>query len=129
MDYAKSAWSQGEIPNLQPKETKFRCAEHQIEEKKILKLLLNINPNRSPGPDGIHPKALKETAAILVKPLTKIYNASLQSGIVPDLWKLGNIIAFFKKGDKSDPGNYRPVNLTSIVGKLMEKIVRKVIVI
>ena len=45
MDYAKSAWSQGEIPNLQPKETKFRCAEHQIEEKKILKLLLNINPN------------------------------------------------------------------------------------
>jgi hypothetical protein len=45
------------------------------------------------------------------------------------LWKLGNIIAFFKKGDKSDPGNYWPVNLTSIVGKLMEKIVRKVIVI
>lgn len=114
---------EGEIPNLQPKETKFRCAEHLIEE-----LLLDINPNKSPGPDGIHPKALKETAAILAKPLTKIYNASLQSGIVPDLWKLGNIIALFKKGDKSDPGNYRPVSLTSVVGKLMEKIVRKVIV-
>jgi hypothetical protein len=41
-------------------------------------------------------KVLKETAAILAKPLTKIYNASLQSGIVPDLWKLGNIIALFK---------------------------------
>jgi hypothetical protein len=53
--------------------------------------LLDINPNKSPGPDGIHPKALKETAAILAKPLTKIYNASLQSGIVPDLWKLGNV--------------------------------------
>ena len=52
----------------------------------------------------------------------------MQSGVVPDLWKLGNIIALFKKGDKSDPGNYRPVSLTSVVGKLMEEIVRKVIV-
>ena len=88
---------EGEIPNLQPKETKFRCAEHQIEEKEVLKFLLDINPNKSPGPDGIHPKALKETAAILAKPPTKICNASLQSGIVPDLWKLGNIIPLFKK--------------------------------
>jgi hypothetical protein len=96
---------EGEIPNLQPKETTFRGTEHQIEEKEVLKLLLDINPNKSPGPDGIHPKALKETAAILAKPLTKRYNASLQSGIVPDLWKLGNIIASFKKGDNSDPGN------------------------
>jgi hypothetical protein len=45
----------------------------------------------------MHQKALKETAAILAKPLTKKYNASLQSGIVPDLWKLGNIIALSQK--------------------------------
>jgi hypothetical protein len=60
----------------------------------------------------LHPKALKETAAILAKPLTKIYNASLQSGIVPDLWKLGNIIALFKKGDKS---NLNPESLHCLV--------------
>ena len=94
----------------------------------MLDLLLNVNPNKSPGPDGIHPKALKELAEILAKPLTIIFNTSIQTGIVPDLWKIGNIIALFKKGDKSDPGNYRPVSLTSVVGKLMEKIVRKVIV-
>ena len=73
-------------------------------------------------------KALKELAEILAKPLTIIFNTSIQTGIVPDLWKIGNIIALFKKGNKSDPGNYRPVSLTSVVGKLMEKIVRKVIV-
>ena len=65
---------------------------------------------------------------ILAKPLTIIFNTSIQSGIVPDLWEIGNIITLLKKGDKSDPGNYRPVRLTSVVGKLMEKIVRKVIV-
>ena len=54
---------EGEIHNLQPKETKFRCAERQIEEKEVLKLMLDINPNKSPGPGGIHPNALKETAA------------------------------------------------------------------
>jgi hypothetical protein len=53
-----------------PKETKYRCAEHQIEEKEVLKLLIDINPNKSPGSDGIHQKALKETAAILAKALT-----------------------------------------------------------
>ena len=62
-------------------------------------------------------KALKETAEILANPLSNIYNAFLQSGIVPDLWKLGNIIALFKKGDKSEPGNYGPVSLTSVLGK------------
>ena len=45
-----------------------------------------------------------------------------------DLRKIGNIIALLKKGDNPDPGNYKPVSLTSVVGKLMEKIVRKDIV-
>ena len=44
------------------------------------------------------------------------------------IWKLGNIVALFKKGAKTDPGNYRPVSLTSIICKLMEKLVRNQIV-
>ena len=55
-------------------------------------VLLNVNPNKSPGPDGIHTKALKELAEILANPLTIIFNTSIQTGIVPDLWKIGNII-------------------------------------
>jgi hypothetical protein len=47
---------------------------------------------------------------------------------VPDSWKEGNITALFKKGDKSNPGNYRPVSLTSVICKLMEKLVRVIIV-
>jgi hypothetical protein len=44
-------------------------------------------------------------------------------GLVPKLWKEGNITALFKKGDKTEPGNYRPVSLTSVICKTMEKLV------
>ena len=67
-------------------------------------------------------------AGIFANFLTIIFNTSIQTGIIPDLWKIGNIIALFKKEGKSDPRNYRPVSLTSVVRELMEKIVRKVIV-
>lgn len=100
----------------------------KIKEKEVLDLLLDVNPTKLPGPDRIHQKALKELAAILGKPLIIIFNTSIQTGKEPDLWKIGNIFVLFKKGDKSDTGNYRPVSLSSVVGKVMEKIVRKVIV-
>ena len=43
-------------------------------------------------------------------------------------WKLANVTTLFKKGDKSNPGNYRPISLTSVVCKLMESILRDKIV-
>ena len=86
------------IPILNHKDITFKYEDIKIKEKEVLDLLLNVNPNKSNGPDGIHPKALKEFAEGLAKPLTIIFNASIQTGIVPDFWKIGNIIALFKKG-------------------------------
>jgi len=47
---------------------------------------------------------------------------------VPDDWRKANVTSNFKKGKKEDPGNYRPVSLTSIPGKLMEQLILEVII-
>ncbi|XP_019632664.1 PREDICTED: uncharacterized protein LOC109476223 [Branchiostoma belcheri] len=53
---------------------------------------------------------------------------SLQEGNLPSDWKVGDITPIFKKGSKRLPGNYRPVSLTSVAGKIMEGMIRDDIV-
>ena len=57
-----------------------------------------------------------------------MFNLSLQSSKMPEEWKIGEISAIFKKGNRRSPMNYRPVSLTSIVCKLLESLVREEII-
>ncbi|GAB0203202.1 hypothetical protein GRJ2_002785800 [Grus japonensis] len=90
-------------------------------------LLLHLDASKSMGPDGIHPRVLGELADVIVRPLSIIFQRSWESGEVPVDWKLANVVPIFKKGKQEDPGNYRPVSLTSVPGKIMEKIMLGVI--
>ncbi|PKU27869.1 rna-directed dna polymerase from mobile element jockey-like [Limosa lapponica baueri] len=75
------------------------------------------------GPNGIHPRVLRELAEVLTEPLSIIYQQSWQTGEVPAEWRLANVMPIHKKGRKEDPGNYRPVSLTLVPGKVMEQII------
>ena len=55
--------------------------------------------------------------------LTLIFSASLKQGQTPDDWKEANVSRIFKKGDKSQPANYRPVSLISVCSKVLEHII------
>ena len=92
------------------------------------KKLKNLKTNKSPGPDGIHPRLLKELSDTLTMPLTLIFQASVNQKSIPEDWKLATISAIYKKGNKKKAGNYRPVSLTCICCKIIESIIRDQIV-
>ena len=89
----------------------------------VKKLLKTLNARSAAGPDGVHPRVLQECADLLSEPLAIIFDCCLQIGIVPADWKKGNITPVFKKGTKTDPLNYRPINLISVVCKVIEKLI------
>ena len=99
-----------------------------LTEEIIKNKLIKLNPNKSPGPDGWHPRVLKEVAEALTPPLLILLRKSLDEGSLPDDWKQGNTTAIHKKGTKANPCNYHPISLTSIICKLFEAIIRDAIV-
>ncbi|KAK4816305.1 hypothetical protein QYF61_014603 [Mycteria americana] len=94
-----------------------------IQGKMVSDLLHHLDTHKSVGPDEIHPRVLKELADVLTKPLSIIYQQSWLTGEVPGDWRLANVTPIYKKGRKEDPGNYRPVSLTSVLGKGMEQLI------
>ena len=107
-------------------------SQHSSDElfttEEIRKLLLSLNTTKSPGPYRVHPKLLFEFANIVDRPLRIIFNSSFLTGGVPDGWRIAIITVLFKKGDKKSASNYRPVSLTNILCKQMEKLIRNRIV-
>ncbi|PKU49487.1 rna-directed dna polymerase from mobile element jockey-like [Limosa lapponica baueri] len=79
------------------------------------------------GPDGKHPRVLRELADVIVKPLSIIFEKSWRTGEVPEDWRKVNVTPVFKKGKNKDPGNYRPISPISIPGKVMEQLILDVI--
>ena len=88
-------------------------------------LILSLNITKSCGPDEIHPLMLKELVDFISKPLALLMNKTVEHGCLPGDWKKAIVSPIYKKGARNKAENYRPISLTSVVCKLMEKIVKE----
>ena len=88
-------------------------------------LLLTLDVNKATGPDGLSARLLREAAPVISDPLSKLFNMSLNRGKLPRDWKSANITPVYKNGGKEYVSNYRPISLTSLVVKTLEKLVTR----
>uniref|UniRef100_A0A4W3J087 Reverse transcriptase domain-containing protein n=1 Tax=Callorhinchus milii TaxID=7868 RepID=A0A4W3J087_CALMI len=98
-----------------------------MSKEMVLGKLSGLKTDKSPGPDGLHPRVLKEVATEIVDGLSLIFQNSLDSETVPIDWKIANVTPLFKKGGREKMGNYRKVSLTSVEGKILESLIKDVI--
>ena len=89
----------------------------------VIKLLSNLRPDKAADPDQIRPIVLKELSLEIAPIIQLVFERSLATGELPSDWTKANVSPIFKKGDKSDRANYRPISLTCILCKVMEHII------
>ena len=93
----------------------FNFSTEEVQET-----LQHLNIYMSTGPDMLHPRIFRALENKLVIPLTHILNHSVATRIIPKDWESANVTAIHKKGSWQEPGNHRPISLTSVVCKTME---------
>ena len=81
-------------------------SEISFSTEGILKLLCELDTNKSPGPDEIPSMVLKQCSAEIAPILQVIFTQSMSTGTVPGDWLTANVTPVFKKNDRSNPSNY-----------------------
>ena len=87
----------------------------------VFEMLCTLDLSKASGPDGISGRMLKNTACSIAPALTKIFNLSISTGIVPDEWKLSHVVPIPKCNKYDEVSGYRPISLLSICSKMLEK--------
>ena len=84
----------------------------------------NLDTSKASGPDEIPAFLVKKFIDVFVPIFEIIFNKSYDEGRVPVMMKKANVSPIFKSGEKTDPGNFRPVSVTSVVGKIFERVIK-----
>ena len=97
-------------------------------EEEVYNMLRTLDVSKSNGHDNISARILKETALSMTSIVTQLFNISIKLGELPDEWKVARVSPIPKSGKSSDPTNYRPISLLSILSKLLEKHMRDLLI-
>lgn len=86
------------------------------------RLLQQVKPDTSAGPDDIPPFLIQKLAHFMAPNINHLYNSSIGIGSLPSEWKKANVVPVYKKkGSKSELENYRPISILSTLGRILEK--------
>ena len=94
-----------------------------ISDEKILNIIRSLNPNKAHGWDEISVRMIKLSDAALIIPLNIIFMNCLRRGLFPEIWKYANEVPVHKENEQNVTGNYRPISLLLIFGKMLEKLI------
>ena len=88
----------------------------------VYSVIHSVNANKATGYDMMPPRLVKISAHYLCYPLCRIINLCIDKGVFPDSMKHAEIVPVFKKGEKIEKSNDRPVSILSCLSKVWEKI-------
>ena len=110
-----------DLPTTDPNE----CPESLFcTEDEVYEMLSTLDTTKSSGHSEISARMLKETALSMTPAVTQLFNISISLGELPDEWKIARVSPIPKSSNRSDPSNYRPISLLSVLSKLLERHIR-----
>ena len=121
---AKKIVSRPDDDCLQNIKTEQKVMKFKIVDSNfILNAIKQPKNEKAAGPDKVPTKIVKEVRDLLSELLLMIFNSSLEKGLFPDIWKLARVTPIFKSGSKKDVNNYRPISVSSVFSRMLERIV------
>lgn len=100
----------------------------EVGQNVVRDIVRNIKNSNSADYYGLSIKVVKRNINSIISPLTKLINEGLITGKFPKCLKVSKVIPVFKKGDKNDVNNYRPISLVPVFSKVLEKVMSTQIV-
>ena len=119
----KTSAEEGDPPDIRTAQASTSITKFTTSVAKVAKLLSRIDTSKSTSPDCITARVLRLASDELAPYINKVFELSFETGELPRTWKDAVVTLVYKKGDRSNPGNYRPISLLSATSKVLEKIV------
>ena len=101
---------------------RYLYLDEVITSDEIVNQISKLKPNKSSGPDGVPPGLLKVLPANWIMFITLLFNNIFLSGSYPNCWTSAKLFTIFKRGSKSDPGNYRGINIINAIAKMYDMV-------